>query len=98
MTVPGLYFAVLVATGLGLVFHLLRGGGFGRLILYLSAAWVAFVAGHFVAEWLDWQLLRVGPINLFAAVLAALIGLSAASLLAGPERAGRRRRGRRRKG
>jgi membrane associated rhomboid family serine protease len=69
----------------------------GRLVLYLAAAWIAFMAGHLVAEWLDWHLLRVGPINLFAALLAAIIGLSAASLLAGPERPRRRTSKRRRK-
>ncbi|MFQ5943503.1 MAG: hypothetical protein ACE5JF_08120 [Anaerolineales bacterium] len=93
---PGIYFSLLIASGLGLLFHLIRGGSVGRLILYLAAAWIAFMAGHFVAEWLDWHLVRVGPINLFAAVLAALIGLLAAALLAGPERS-RRRIGRRRR-
>ena len=96
MTVPAIYFSLLIASGLGLLFHLIRGGSLGRLILYLAAAWIAFMAGHFVAEWLDWRFLRVGSINLFAALLAALIGLIAAGFLAGPERK-RRRRGRRRR-
>ncbi|MEK7682429.1 MAG: hypothetical protein AAB321_00080 [Chloroflexota bacterium] len=93
MTTPGLYFALLVSTGMGLLFHLIRGGGLGRLLLYLVTAWVAFLAGQLVAEWLNWHFLRVGPINLFAAVLAALLGLMTASLLAGPE-GGRRAAGR----
>ncbi len=96
MTIPTLYFSVLIASGLGLIFHLIRGGSIGRLLLYLAAAWVTFMAGHFVAEWLDWHLLRIGAINLFAALLASVIGLLTAALLAGPERsrprAGRRRR------
>ena len=96
VTVPGIYFSLLIATGLGLLFHLIRGGNLGRLLLYLAAAWVAFMAGHFVAEWLDWHIMRVGPINLFAAILAAVIGLLAAALLVGPERS-RRRTGRRRR-
>jgi hypothetical protein len=98
VTAPGLYFSLLISSGLGLVFHLIRGGGLGRLVLYLAAAWIAFMAGHLVAEWLDWHLIRVGPINLFAALLAAIIGLSAASLLAGPERKRHRTSKRRRKG
>ena len=96
MTVPGIYFSLLIASGLGLLFHLIRGGSLGRLLLYLAAAWIALIAGHFVAEWLDWHFIRVGPINLFAALLAAVIGLLAAALLAGPERS-RRRTGRRRR-
>ena len=97
MTAPGFYFSLLIASGLGLVFHLIRGGSLGRLVLYLAAAWIAFMVGHLVAEWLDWHLLRVGPINLFAALLAAVIGLSAATLLAGPERSRHRISKRRRK-
>lgn len=92
MTVPGIYFSLIIATGLGLLFHLIRGGSLARLLLYLAAAWIAFMAGHFVAEWLDWHFMRVGPINLFAALLAAALGLLAAALLAGPERSRRRRR------
>lgn len=96
MTAAGLYLSLLIATGLGLVFHFIRGGGFGRLVLYLAAAWVAFMAGHLVAELLDWRLLRVGSVNLFAAMLAAVIGLLAASILVGPEGSRRRPRNRRR--
>ncbi len=96
MTLPGLYFALLISTGLGLIFHFVRGGGLARLALYLVTAWVAFLAGQVVADLLDWHLFRVGPLNLFAAVMAALLGLFSASLLAGPER-GRRTAGRDRK-
>jgi len=97
VTAPAFYFSLLIATGLGLVFHLIRGGSLGRLALYLAAAWITFMAGHLVAEWLDWHFLRLGPINLFAAIMAAIIGLSAAALLAGPERTRRRKSKRRRK-
>ncbi|MCH8337447.1 MAG: hypothetical protein IH858_01195 [Chloroflexi bacterium] len=96
VTVPGIYLSLLISSGLGLLFHLIRGGSLGRLVLYLAAAWITFLAGHFVAEWLDWNFFRVGSINLFAAVLAAVIGLLAAALLAGPERS-RRGRGRHRR-
>lgn len=96
MTAPGLYFALLISTGLGLIFHFVRGGGLARLALYLVTAWVAFLIGQVVADLLDWHLFRVGPLNLFAAVLAALLGLLIASLLAGPERS-RRTAGRERK-
>lgn len=86
MTLPGIYLALLIATTLGLACYLLRGGGFARLGLYLLTAWVAFFLGHFVGEWLDWRLLRYGTLNLFPAVFATLLGLAAASILAGPAR------------
>lgn len=97
MTLPGITLGLLVSSGLSLAFHLLRGGALGRLALYLIAGWFSFFLGHLVGEWIDLQLLRVGPLNMFPAVLAAIVGLSAASILAGPETPPRRRRARRRR-
>lgn len=98
MTVPGIYLGLLVSSGLSLVFHLLRGGAVSRLLLYLVAGWFSFFLGHFVGEWIDLRLWRVGPINMFPALLAALIGLFAASILAGPESKVRPPRARRHRG
>jgi fucose permease len=92
MTTPSLYLGFLIATGSGLVFHLARGGNLGRLLLYITTAWVAFFSGHFVAELLNWQVLRVGSLNLFAAFLAMLIGLIASSILAGSSSSPRQKR------
>jgi fucose permease len=92
VTTPSLYLGFLIATGSGLVFHLVRGGNLGRLLLYVTTAWIAFFSGHFVAEIISWQFLRVGTLNLFAALLAMLIGLVAASFLAGSNSSPRRKR------
>lgn len=97
MTLPGITLGLLVSSGLSLVFHLIRGGAISRLLLYLLAGWFSFFLGHLVGEWIDWRLLRVGPINMFPAVLAALVGLFAASVLAGPEAKPRPKRARRRR-
>jgi len=85
VTVQSALLGLLIATILGLLFHLIRGGGFGRLGLYLATAWVSFFAGHLVGNWLDWRALRIGPLNLLPALLATFLGLIAASLLAGRE-------------
>jgi hypothetical protein len=86
MTLPGLYFAILLATTCGLAFYLVRGGGLPRLALYVLTAWAAFFVGHLVGEWLDWRLFRYGTLNLFPALFATVLGLVVASVLAGPER------------
>lgn len=96
MTLPGIMLGLLVSSGLSLVFHLLRGGAIGRLLLYLVAGWFSFFLGHLVGEWIDLRLLRVGPLNMFPAVLASMVGLFAASILAGPKAPPRRRPARRR--
>jgi uncharacterized membrane protein YccC len=92
MTIPSLFFSWLIASAMGLAFHLLRGGSFPRLVLFLVTAWLAFFAGHLVGNWLNWHLWRYGPLNLFPAVLATVIGLLAASILAGSEGPVRKKR------
>jgi uncharacterized membrane protein YeaQ/YmgE (transglycosylase-associated protein family) len=85
MSAPAFFLGVLIASALGFLFHLFRGGRLARLGLYLGTAWVGFFAGHFVGEWWEWRTLRLGSINLFASILGAIVGLFFASLLAGPE-------------
>jgi hypothetical protein len=41
---------------------------------------------------LDWRLARIGPLNIFPAIMATIVGLIAASILAGPESPPRKRR------
>lgn len=84
MNLPGLIFGFLVATGAGLLFHLIRGGNLYRLTLYLTTAWIGFALGQALGDWFDWNYLRVGPLNLFSAGFATLLALLLASLLAGP--------------
>jgi hypothetical protein len=91
MTVPAALVAILLATACGLAFHVIRGGGLSRIALDIVAAWISFFLGHAVGEWLHWNLGRVGPLNLFPALLATLLGLIAASALVGPENASTRR-------
>jgi len=86
MSAPAVLLGVLIASAIGFIFHLFRGGRLARLGLYLGTAWVGFFAGHFVGEWWAWRTLRLGSINLFASILGAMVGLLVANLLAGPER------------
>jgi hypothetical protein len=62
MTIPAVFFGVLVSTCIGAGFHLIKGGGIGRLALYILLAWVGFWAGHFLGQFLDWTFLSVGPL------------------------------------
>lgn len=85
MNLPGVAFAVLIATAAGLFFHLIRGGSLGRMILHVLAAWTGFAAGHNLANLFGWHWIRLGPLNLLPGLLAALLALILASVLAGPE-------------
>ncbi|HMK07747.1 MAG TPA: hypothetical protein VK449_01830 [Anaerolineales bacterium] len=86
MNTPALYLGILIASTIGFAFHALRGGTLARLALYLVTAWVAFFLGHALAGLMGWDAGRLGGLNLLPAIVATVIGLLAATLLAGPRR------------
>ena len=75
MTIPSLIFAFLIASLYGALYHLIRGGGPGRIIMYLLFGWLGFALGHFVGIWQEWLLLPVGQLNLGMSTLGSLIML-----------------------
>jgi ABC-type transport system involved in cytochrome c biogenesis permease subunit len=84
MNSPAVYLGFLIASLIGLLFHAVRGGSLGRLLLYVVTAWIAFFLGHSLAGLMGWEAGRLGGINLLPAVVATVVGLLVASLLAGP--------------
>jgi hypothetical protein len=78
MTLPTLLFALLIALLYGALYHLLRDGGFWRLILYLVLSVLGFTAGHLVGLWRGWVFLPLGSLNLgmstIGSILILLIG------------------------
>jgi hypothetical protein len=84
MNLPTIYLGLLIASLIGLVFHAVRGGTLGRLLLYVVTAWVAFFLGHALAALMGWDAGRLGGLNLLPAIVATVIGLLLAALLAGP--------------
>lgn len=73
MTIPTIAFGFLIATVYGVIFHLIRGGGFGKLILYILLAWIGFWIGQILANQLDLTFLRLGPLNLGMATIFSFI-------------------------
>ena len=76
MTIPTLIFAFLIASLYGALYHLVRGGGLGRLILFLVFSWVGFALGHLVGIWQNWLILPVGQLNLGISTIGSLILLA----------------------
>jgi len=64
-----------MAALLGALYHFIRGGSIGRLVLYLLAAVFAFWLGHTIADILSFRFLSIGPIRAGAAVLTTILGL-----------------------
>jgi uncharacterized membrane protein YeaQ/YmgE (transglycosylase-associated protein family) len=75
MTLASFLFGMLLSSLYGTLFHLVRGGGFGRLLLYIILAWVGFWAGQALASFLGWTFISVGPLHLAMATLFSLIFL-----------------------
>lgn len=89
---PAIYLGLIIATSLASLYHFLRGGPIGRLILYVITAWITFFLGHLVAEALNWELIRLGSLNLFPAALATVLGLLFTDILAGNRQTHSRRK------
>lgn len=75
MTLPALLFAILIALLYGALYHLIRGGGFWRLFLYLILSLVGFAAGHLIGLWRGWVWLPLGAVNLGPASAGSLLVL-----------------------
>ena len=63
MTLPTLLFAILVALFYGAVYHLIRGGGFWRLILFFGLSVFGFAMGHLIGLWRGWTFIPLGSLN-----------------------------------
>lgn len=75
MTIPSALLGMLIATLYGAVFHLWRGGGIGRLILYIMLAWIGFWVGQVIGTQLGWSFASIGPLRLGTATLSTLLFL-----------------------
>lgn len=73
MTLPGILLGSVIAALYGALFHLIRGGGFGRMLLYLLLAIVGFWSGHLLGSYFGWQFLMVGPLNLGFASIGSIV-------------------------
>lgn len=75
MHLPALLFGVLLSSLYGTAFHWWRGGGAGRLLLYVGLAWVGFWLGQVAASWFGWVFASVGPLHVGMATLCSLAAL-----------------------
>src|SRR5829696_3524315 len=73
MTVPTLLFALLIALLYGSLYHLIRGGGFWRLLLNLFLSLFGFGLGHLLGIWRGWILLPFGSINVGMSSIGSLL-------------------------
>jgi len=73
MTLPSIFIGLIISSLFGAVFHLWRGGGPGRLLLYLFLAWLGFWGGHALGIRWDWAFFSLGPLRLGTAILGSIV-------------------------
>ncbi len=72
MTLPTLIFGGLVATLYGAIFHLIRGGGLGKLIIYILLSWAGFFLGQYIGERTGLEFIKIGALNLGIASITSI--------------------------
>ncbi len=73
MTLPTFLFGLLIALLYGAAYHLIRGGGFWRLLLYLGLSILGFAAGHFIGLWRGWIFIPLGSLNVGVSSAGSII-------------------------
>lgn len=84
MITPAILLGFLISSALGAAFHILRGGGLGRLILYLLFSWIGFAGGQFLAQQMSLSFGNVGQINLLFASMGSILFMLFGSWLVKP--------------
>lgn len=81
MTMPAILLGFTIAAFLGSFYHLIRGGSFWRLLLYIGLSVLGFAAGHILGQWRGWTFLPVGSLNLGFSIGGSIVILIAGDWL-----------------
>ena len=75
MTIPAIFFGIVLSTIFGAAFHFWKGGSLNRLIIYIILSWLGFWIGHFLGGVIGWSFAAAGPINAGMATLGSVVFL-----------------------
>jgi len=75
MTIPVLLFALLISILCGTLFHLLRGGGGWRLLLYIGLSILGFAVGQWISTARGWHLLMFGALDIGMGLIGSVVFL-----------------------
>jgi len=73
MTLPAFIFGGILSTLYGAAFHLIRGGGFGKLLVYIILSWAGFWSGQYLATRFGWGFVSIGSLHLSIATITSVL-------------------------
>jgi len=73
MTLPAILFSLLIALLYGALYHLVRDGGFWRLILFCFLSVFGFALGTLFGMWRGWVWIPLGTINLGVSTIGSFL-------------------------
>jgi hypothetical protein len=75
LTFPSFFFGLVVATFIGLGFHIWKNGGFFKIIINILLSWIGFFAGNFLGQQMDWEIWIIGPFHMGSAIFGSIMVL-----------------------
>ncbi len=81
MTIPAFLLGSVIAAFYGALFHFIRGGNLGRLLLFLFVGEISFWFGHLAADIIGFTFLSLGALRLGMASIVTLVALVGAEWL-----------------
>jgi len=81
MTLPSFLLGMLLASLYGTIFHVWRGGSFGRLLVFILLGWLGFWIGQVLAVISGIQIWPIGPLYVGTATLVCFLLLGIGSWL-----------------
>lgn len=89
MTLPTILLGLILGALYGTAFHFWRGGGFGRLLLYIILSLIGFWLGHLLAASQSLDVLKIGALQLGGATAGSGLFLFVGHWLSKIQRKGR---------
>jgi hypothetical protein len=80
MPLPSILLGVVLSTLYGGLFHFVRGGSFGKLLVDLALAWAGFWAGIWFGGYMGWTVWPVGVLNVGMGTAGSVVLLVLADL------------------
>jgi len=75
MNFPAILLGFILSSLIGLLFHLWKGGGLGKLIYFLILSWIGFLFGQFIANRYNVTFGNVGQVYIGTGILVSIIFL-----------------------